>query len=405
MKQLYLFAAALLIALTSPVKAERWTFSERLEIPARSGNGVFHHLEGAGRKHIAVSGEVVAVAWEDNSSASPQVYLTMLNNTAEAFAAPIQLSYGEEAFEPSIAALADGSFAVAWEQDAEVHAAIVDEQGSIRRGRLSGKGSGHASVAAHEGNVAVSWRQQMTAGWTIQVAVFSGDDKSDLESVMPKAVEHKPVAKPMQMPSIAFGAAGIGVAWEDRREGHTRMLYSHSADGAEFLPPDSLNEFYSGRTEYDKGNGSTRVSIAGFGEDEIVSAWMDKRRGGGYGIFASLGSEGGAAYGPNEKVHGPIGDREPHYNPSTAGNADGDFAVAWDDYRNGDSDIWISYYDGFFEWSDDLGPLVAGGPGEQTHPSIALDDKGNLHLLWMEKEDLFAPGRMWYAFGSRQPDE
>ena len=60
-----------------------------------------------------------------------------------------------------------------------------------------------------------------------------------------------------------------------------------------FNTPQSLNEFYSDRNEYDKGNGVTRVSLASFGEDEILAAWMDKRRGGnGYGIFATRSHKG-----------------------------------------------------------------------------------------------------------------
>ena len=395
------FLCGLLTAL--PALADgRWVFSERVAVPATSADGVFHHLEGAGRKHIALSGESVGITWEDNSPGSPQVFVAIKPAGAKPFIGPLQVSGGEEAWEPAIAGLGDQAFVVTWEQDARIHAAIVDETGVLTKAQVSSFPSGHASVAAYDGEAVFSWREQREGGWYIQVARADARDFSKLEAI---SVETTAVSKPMQMPSLAFGPAGIGIAWEDRREGHTRMLYSHSQNGQAFTAPDSLNEFYSGRTEYDKGNGSTRVSIAGFAEDEIISAWMDKRRGGGYGIFASLGSEGGASYGPNEKVHGQQGDRDPHYNPSTAGNAEGDFAVAWDDYRRGDSDIWISYYDDFDEWGEDLGPAIAGGPGEQTHASIALDDNGDLHMLWMEKQDLFAPSRLWYSLGKRQDED
>jgi hypothetical protein len=127
---------------------------------------------------------------------------------------------------------------------------------------------------------------------------------------------------------------------------------------------------------------------------------MDKRRSGiGYGIFASMGAEGGENFGPNEKVHGEPGDQQPHYNPATAGNPAGDFVVAWDDFRRGNSDIWISSYNDDDEWSNDYTPEIASGSGEQSHPAIALDEQGNLHLLWMERSDLNAPSRLWYSLG------
>ncbi len=392
----------LILLVTLPAQAsDRWQFTERVEVPAVSGDGVFHHLEGAGRKHIAVSDGSIGITWEDNSPGSPQVFVAIKPAGIEPFSNALQLSRGQEAWEPAIAGLGEQTFLVAWEQDERIHAAIVQANKVLTEAQISNEPSGHTSVDAYQGKAVISWREQRASGWFIQVAAVDSNDLNGLQAV---PVETNAVAKPVQMPSVSMGPAGVGIAWEDRREGHTRMLYSHSEDGRQFLAPDSLNEFYSGRTEYDKGNGSTRVSIARFGDDEVISAWMDKRRSAGYGIFASLGSEGGASYGPNEKVHGPLGDRDPHYNPSTAGNENGDFAVAWDDYRLGDADIWISYYDDFDEWGEDLGPAIAGGAGEQTHPSITLDDNGDLHMVWMEKQDLFAPSRLWYSHGKRQAD-
>ena len=127
---------------------------------------------------------------------------------------------------------------------------------------------------------------------------------------------------------------------------------------------------------------------------------MDKRRGGlGYGIFAALGAEGGEIFGPNEKVHAEAGDRQPHYNPAAAGNQAGDFVVAWDDFRQGDSDIWLSSYNEDDEWSHDFSPEVASGAGEQSHPAVVLDDRGSLHLLWIERADMDSPSRLWYGRG------
>ena len=144
--------------------------------------------------------------------------------------------------------------------------------------------------------------------------------------------------------------------------------------------------------------------MAAFG-DEILAAWMDKRRSSsGYGIFASIGAEGGEIFGPNEKIHGDDGDRMPHNNPAVAGNAAGRFAVAWDDFRRGDTDIWISAYDESESWTEDYSPPPAGGPGEQSNPSLALGDDGSLHLLWIERAAVDAPTRLWYSRGlDRRP--
>lgn len=54
-----------------------WQFSQRIAITGAAVEATYHHLEGAGRKHIAVSGNKVAVLWEDNSSADPQIYIAI----------------------------------------------------------------------------------------------------------------------------------------------------------------------------------------------------------------------------------------------------------------------------------------------------------------------------------------
>jgi hypothetical protein len=77
------------------------------------------------------------------------------------------------------------------------------------------------------------------------------------------------------------------------------------------------------------------------------------------------------------------------------------FIIAWDDYRQGSSDIWLSWYTDDMEWSEDVSPSPASGAGEQSNPSIFLDDRGNLHLAWVERDRPGAPTRIWYTQGRR----
>ena len=140
-------------------------FLNAWRVPANAGEGVFHHLDGAGRKHIAVSGDAVAITWEDNSNGVPQVYVAMLETEADGFETAVQVSRGKEAYEPAITALDQGRFLVVWEQDAEVHAVAIEIDGLVSRGKLSAKTSGHASVDSYAGRAVISWRQQAGAGW------------------------------------------------------------------------------------------------------------------------------------------------------------------------------------------------------------------------------------------------
>jgi hypothetical protein len=377
-----------------------WQFSERVAITGVALEGTYHHLEGAGRKHIAVSAGKVAVLWEDDSSGDPQIYLAIKNSTNLNFTPAVKVSTGEEAYEPAIASLADGGFVLVWEQDGAIYLNTHDGQFLNTPLKLSSDSlASQSSVATGNGQVYVVWREQKGRSWSLQVARLSATRKQGAELLSIGAVEAEASNTPFLFPTLAANESGLYVAWEDRAAGHTRLKFSFSsAQATSFIEPEYLNEFFSNRTEYDKGSGVTRVSIASFGEDEIVSAWMDKRRGGkGYGIFSSIGSDG--SFGPNEKIHGPKGDTLPHYNPATSGNFDGVLVVAWDDYRMGDSDIWLVRLDEDEEWGENVSPPVASGPGEQSHASAALDESGGLHLIWIDRESPLAPTRLWYSYG------
>jgi hypothetical protein len=380
--------------------AQGWQFSAKVGITGPVEAGIFHHLDGAGRKHIALSDSSLAVTWEDDRTGDPQVYVATKTLTQDKFSTAIQVSTGAEAYEPAITALANDRFVIAWEQDGSVYTSLLQRQQLTKPLKLSLAIASQVSLTSMDQQVYAVWREEHASTWFLKVARINADN-DQLQTLSVHPVEKETLKQPVLYPAIALGPAGLSVAWEDRRNGHTRLLFSHSNDaGVSFTGAEHLNEFYSNRNAYDKGSGVTRVSISALSEEDVLAAWMDKRRGGaGYGIFAAFGDEGGQSFGPNEKVHGKKGDTEPHYNPSTAGNAAGDFVVAWDDFRSGDSDIWLSTYNEDGEWSEDFAPPTAAGKGEQTHASVTMDAGGGLHLIWIERADPLSPSRLWYSLG------
>lgn len=381
--------------------SELWEFSNRIAVTAEPEQGIFHHLEGAGRKHIATSAGSISVVWEDDHSGDPQIYLNSINTGNSSFSTVLQVSTGVEAYEPAIAAITRSQFVVAWEQDGEMYARSFVNQQLSTIVKLSKNTASQVSLAAMGDKVFAVWREQQDRSWSLWLAQLSLDSGGLITVLTKSKVESEALNAPVLFPTVAVNEAGLMVAWEDRQSGHTRLKYSASADaGASFSESQYLNEFFSNRNEYDKGNGVTRVSMTSYGEDEFIASWMDKRRGGvGYGIFAAQGSDD--SFGPNEKVHSKQGDSLPHYNPATAGNMAGDFVVAWDDYRQGNSDIWMSVYTDD-EWSVDFSPEPASGEGEQSHISVVLDEQGGLHMVWIEREKVDAPTRLWYSYGTRQ---
>jgi hypothetical protein len=392
---------SLALAIFQTQASDRWIFDSRITVTGPPVDNIYHHLNGSGRKHIAATSESVAVVWEDNRSQVPQIYVVLKSLAQETFPMALRVSSGSEAYEPAIGPISGNRFVLAFEQDASVFARILTADGLTEPARLSQAASSHVSIASFDDRVFASWREQDNGKWFVKIAALRVGNTNRIVVESLQSVELNGLEMPVLFPAIAVNSAGICVAWEDRRAGHTRLLVSHAeAAGKSFTEPQSLNEFFSNRSQYDRGSGVTRVSLASFAQDEILASWMDKRRGGkGYGIFAALGADAGENFGPNEKVHSEEGDTQPHYNPATAGNQGGDFVIAWDDFRRGDSDIWISAYNSDLEWSQDYAPPVVSGSGEQSHPSIALDEQHNLHLLWIERSQLDGPSRLWYSLG------
>ena len=90
-------AFGLWLAAGMAVAADNWIFEPRIAVTGAPEAGIYHHLDGAGRKHIAVSGRSIAAVWEDNRDGGPQVYAALKPGAADSFSGAIRISDGGEA--------------------------------------------------------------------------------------------------------------------------------------------------------------------------------------------------------------------------------------------------------------------------------------------------------------------
>ena len=101
-----------------------------------------------------------------------------------------------------------------------------------------------------------------------------------------------------------------------------------------------------------------------------------------------------------------------HAFPAVAAGAPGDLRISWMDARNGP--LWNVYYrrssDGgrHFGAEADLSTYVGGfsyiQPAGFSFPfgdyyEMAIDDRGDSHLIWGEGLNWDSPGSIWYAHG------
>ena len=153
--------------------------------------------------------------------------------------------------------------------------------------------------------------------------------------------------------------------------------------------------------KFGRGTGSARVALAAAGNKRIMAVWSDKRDFlSGYDVYGAWSDDGGKTFGKNQKVQDSFGDSIAQWHPAVAANDAGLVAVAWDDDRDGTSDIWLSWPTES-GWADNVAITGASGPGTQNNPAIALDNAGNLHVAWIAKEDANGATQIFYALGHR----
>jgi hypothetical protein len=390
----------LALAAAAPVVAG-WRFAPPLTVAGADRPRIFYHLESAGRRNLAIGAHAVAVAWEDNHTGASQVYVAFLADGAKRFTAPLAVSTGKAAYEPAVAAAPGGGFVLAWEQDGAVW---------MRAGGPAGLGSARRVDRAESRQATLAGGNRLYGAWVrrdgramrLVVAALQVHG-SRLRVGQARPVDPKPARYDQLYPTLAVDATGVVAAWEDRREGHTRLYFAHSADGRRFGALHTLNTLKRPRSRtFGRGTGVTRVVLAAGGARRVAAAWMDKRDFmGGYDIYAVVSDNGGESFGPNEKAQDMFGNNMPQWHPAVAVSPSGRVAVAWDDPREDTPDVWLSWRtpNG---WSDDLAVPGASGPGAQDNPVMAFDADGRLHMAWVDR--VHGGGRIRYAVGRWQPE-
>lgn len=391
-----IFSAAPLIA-----QAELWEFTKPIAVSSAHSENTFHHLESAGRNNIAISTDTVAVAWEDDRDGTPRIYLARKGRNAQNFSNELKVSGEGEAYEPSLVALSDNRFALAWEEDARIHLRIL---GPTEMGPVMTLGDGDAmqpSLAAYGQQLLLAYSQRDGRYARIWAQRLETDGQR-LKTLQACAVDGEPAKDEQLYPSISGFADRIIVAWEDRRPGHTIIMAAQNDElnSCRFHPPQRISDALSDDMPYGKGHGVARVALAQYGSEQLLAVWADKRNfREGYDIYSADYQAGSKdLFGPNLRVQDSFGGVAQQWHAAATGDQSGRLVVSWDDNRNGDADIMLSWREDD-EWSDDISVPGADGSGEQNHPTISLDSEGNLHLAWIERPSIGGPTQVRYLFG------
>jgi len=368
-----------------PGLARGWTFSPVIDVMTLAQGYV--HLESSGNRSIAVAGQTLAVAWEDNHSGQPRIYVAFKALNGGRFGKPLRISAAGPGYEPAITGLGDGRFVVVWEAGSRIWSRIISptHQGSSAAVTSSTARQATLSLAG-DGSLWLAWSQKAGQHFRI-LAARAAVRNNRLQVRKAQPVDPAPPTQDQQYPSIAFSHDGTSIAWEDRRYGHTRIFSAYAAKGAGFSRLQQLNTLPPPRSGvFGKGTGAMRVVLAGDGAQTVIASWLDKRNfAEGYDVYSAFSHDGGRHFGKNRKVEDMLGANQPQWHAVSAMDRAGHAVVAWDDQRDGSPDIWFSEYSAS-GWSDNDSPGAANGEGAQSHPGMVFDSLGRLHLVYIDRQ-------------------
>jgi hypothetical protein len=393
---------------SSFVQAAPWEFDPAIPVTPESRAGIFVHLESSGRKNIAASKEWVAIVWEDNRDGTSRCYVSLKSADKKIFGEVLQISGKNEAAEPVIVSMGNGRFALAWEEAEQVWVRILTTKKNSKEVQmsspqvLSGKAGAQISLndARGAGLYAV-WSEQGEKFWQIRMSKLETDKQGNIRLTSSLIVD-KTAEGDQSYPGIAVLPDGNHIiAWEDRRAGHTRIMYTGLNKEKVYTVPQRLNEAPRNfiNPGFGRGAGVMRVALAALGQDGVAAVWADKRDfQSGYDVYGDFAKGDKLTFGKNEKVQDEFGDSFAQWHPAIAANDSGSVAVVWDDDREGSPDVWLAWKTES-GWSGDHAVPGASGTGVQSDPSITMDEAGNLHLAWVEKNTLDGPSQIRYLFG------
>lgn len=173
-------------------------------------------------------------------------------------------------------------------------------------------------------------------------------------------------------------------AWYDYRNGNSDIYFTKSNDGGRTFSKSIKVNF--GEDEKEK-TGQNSPSIVTDGKGGVYLTWEDKRNPKtGSDVYFTRLTDAGDSFEKNIHIDDEDAENSSQNYPSIAVNEKGIIVIAWDDGRSGFSDIYLSYSnDGGKSFSKNLGLGISNGK-HRTAPSVAVDDEGNIYLIYQEWE-------------------
>jgi len=400
---------------TLPASLTPLTFESNRRISDYDEAHFWTHTFSSGGHSIALMGDSLYAVWYDVRRGNADVYFAKSMDGGRTFGPNKRVNDDTTTavqYKPSIGVDAQGTIYVAWRDGRNGNADIFFAR-STDGGKTFSKNiqmnddrgvayQGNPTLAVNsKGLVAVGWSDARNGKDDIYISVSK--DQGRTFSVN-RRVNDDPDTMAHSHPSLAIDEAGtIYAVWEDFRNDNSDIYMSKSLDGgATFGANRMVND--------DTGTApqiSPSLAIGPLGQ--ILVAWADFRnstvtlppphaaageeqrwevsRMGNADIYFSRSLDGGSTFSANVRLNDDPGTASQSF-PSLAINAQGVVAAAWEDSRNGDSDIYMTKSpDGGRMFGPNLRVNDDAGKTDQYHPSLTLGPTGRAYLIWTDKRN------------------
>jgi N-acetylneuraminic acid mutarotase len=185
----------------------------------------------------------------------------------------------------------------------------------------------------------------------------------------------------------------IYLVWTDGRNLSTDVdiYFSKSTDGGtSFSSNVKVND-----DNLDVSQSSPSVAVDDEGNINVV--WFDYRIWGDPDIYFARSTDGGQTFGPDVRVNDDALSMAQAY-PDIDVNQYGDIYVVWEDWRDGDYDIFLSLStDGGKTFRKNM-QVNSFSASNQDSARIAVDSEGKPHVVWRDYRD--DTGDIYYSRGT-----
>jgi hypothetical protein len=181
-------------------------------------------------------------------------------------------------------------------------------------------------------------------------------------------------------PAVAVDSSGSAVVvWRDFRSDENIYGQRLDADG---------NRLWGGDRRVNSDSGTAyqlhpAVAISGSGNVTVV--WQDHRRGSDDIYSQQLDVSGYKLWVADVQVNSDTGTAS-QWSPALAVDGNGNAVVVWQDFRNGDADIYAQKVDasGNRLWTADMCVNSDNGTASQWSPAVVMDSDGNSVVVWQD---------------------